>query len=434
MKLGRKSRRSGWTYCEALRAVLLRLRGQRDHWFSSADETATLEFIEYCRFWADFIGRAARIADDVEIFDHRNKITIHRLTFANGKRITALTSNPTQFRSKGGDATWDEAAHHDDQRGMWNAVQPTTLWGGQLSIFSNPNSEGDLFEELSAEAEGVAAGRLDPERDGVPAWSYYHVTIADAVAQGLAEKIAGTDPRKPDAELHKRFLKDLRAKARDEETWLREYMCTASGESTTLLPYQLIRECSVPAAEILGRWGGSPLYAGFDVGRERDLSVLAVTEAVANVLFLRALERWEKTPYRDQKAEVTELWRSHPIRRFCGDATGIGDNLVEDLQFLFGRRRVEKVKFTEDTKEDLAIGLLNRFEDRNIRIPQEDRALREALHKVRKTVTSAGNVRYDAMSDSAGHADEFWAVALADHAAGRRGPRIGALAAKPAGF
>lgn len=40
----------------------------------------------------------------------------------------------------------------------------------------------------------------------------------------------------------------------------------------------------------------------------------------------------------------------------------------------------------------------------------------ESIHAVRKIVTSAGNVRYDAASTEQGHGDFFWGAALAYHA------------------
>ena len=75
------------------------------------------------------------------------------------------------------------------------------------------------------------------------------------------------------------------------------------------------------------------------------------------------------------------------------------------------------------------------FEDKLVRIPADDR-VREDLHSVRKLVTTAGNVRLDVdRSDTDGHADRFWALALAYHAADAKvaplpiGPRR-----KPIGF
>lgn len=109
------------------------------------------------------------------------------------------------------------------------------------------------------------------------------------------------------------------------------------------------------------------------------------------------------------------------MRRACLDATGLGEMLAENARRAFGYK-VEPVKFTLEVKADLAQRLRLFFEDRRIRIP-EDRALREDLHAVRRIITPSGNVRYDAERSERGHADRFWALALALHAAEtRKGP------------
>ena len=68
------------------------------------------------------------------------------------------------------------------------------------------------------------------------------------------------------------------------------------------------------------------------------------------------------------------------------------------------------------------------FEDRTIRIA-DDPEIRDDLHKIRKTTTAAGNIRYEGERDENGHSDRFWALALALHAKGRNdGPaRFAAL-------
>jgi phage FluMu gp28-like protein len=74
------------------------------------------------------------------------------------------------------------------------------------------------------------------------------------------------------------------------------------------------------------------------------------------------------------------------------------------------------VLFTAPVKQDLSVALKQKFEDRLIRIPV-DKAIRESHHAVRKIMTSAGNPRFDADRSEVGHADEYWAHALAVHAA-----------------
>ena len=74
------------------------------------------------------------------------------------------------------------------------------------------------------------------------------------------------------------------------------------------------------------------------------------------------------------------------------------------------------VIFTAPRKSSLAIPFKGLFEDRRIRITDDD-DLREDLHKTRKVITAGGNVRLSADSDDAGHADRFWAGALMRDAA-----------------
>ena len=69
-----------------------------------------------------------------------------------------------------------------------------------------------------------------------------------------------------------------------------------------------------------------------------------------------------------------------------------------------------------------------------VRVPA-DVEVREDLHKVRRTVTAAHHVRLAAPRDADGHADRFWALALACHAA-EQSPTVTmpSVARKPVGW
>jgi phage FluMu gp28-like protein len=56
------------------------------------------------------------------------------------------------------------------------------------------------------------------------------------------------------------------------------------------------------------------------------------------------------------------------------------------------------------------------FEDRSIRVPDDEQVIAD-LRSIKKTHTTAGNIRFAADRGKNGHADRFWAVALAIHAA-----------------
>jgi phage FluMu gp28-like protein len=56
------------------------------------------------------------------------------------------------------------------------------------------------------------------------------------------------------------------------------------------------------------------------------------------------------------------------------------------------------------------------FEARSVRIPDSPE-VRDDLYKLKRSVTAAGNVRFDAERDEKGHADRAWALFLALNAA-----------------
>jgi hypothetical protein len=139
---------------------------------------------------------------------------------------------------------------------------------------------------------------------------------------------------------------------------------------------------------------------------------------------------FSNTPFAEQLAFARELLsmrrvvgavREPPlqgdflIRRACIDSTGMGAPLAESLQQEFGPR-VEPVTFTAAVKEDMAYRVRRRMEQRLDLIPDAPQIAR-AFGAVKKLVTLAGNTRFDAERTDLGHADEFWAKALADLAA-----------------
>jgi len=143
-----------------------------------------------------------------------------------------------------------------------------------------------------------------------------------------------------------------------------------------------------------------------------------------SVAVTRLVRTLANVPFAEQLQCAHELLRlegpeGHPlIRRACIDATGMGAPLAEALAREFGTR-VEPVVFTAALKEDLAFRTKRRLEARLSLLP-DTREIRRAFSAVKKFVTPSGNLRFDAERTDAGHADEFWAKALADLAADSR--------------
>ena len=85
---------------------------------------------------------------------------------------------------------------------------------------------------------------------------------------------------------------------------------------------------------------------------------------------------------------------------------------------------IEGVLFTSPNKLTLATQGKQAFQDRKIRIPAGNNALRADLHKLKKVTGATGQPRFVADSDSNGHADRTWAAFLAINAASQDGYEI----------
>ncbi len=412
-KIVKKSRRVGYTYAESYENVEAAVslkgfppNGRPYTYFSSADESAALEYIEYCEQWTRMFDMAAKILGEV-VIDKKDDIKAFVIEYANGAKIHALRSNPKAFRSKGGKVVLDEFAFHDNPDLLWRAARPCITWGYPIHILSTLNGKSNRYYRTTQDAEN--------KPDSI--WSLHETTIIDAVEQGLAAKILGLDRPATKAEREK-FIADEREACGDDSTWMQEYMCEPMDETTAFLTYDLIEAIEDEMATVDGDLSltTGDLYLGMDIGRRKHLSVIWVDELLGDVRWTRKVIVMEKRPFRFQREMLFDLLGHPKIRRACIDSTGLGMQLAEEAQETFGTYRVEAVNFTQASKEEMAFHLLASVEDRQHRIPSQ-REIRDDLHSVRKVVTRAGNIRFDAASSEQGHADRFWAKALANHAA-----------------
>jgi len=301
----------------------------------------------------------------------------------NGSRITALPANPDTARGFSASVLLDEFAFHQDSRKIWAALFPVISAGHCLRVISTPNGKGNKFYELMTTDD--------------PVWSKHRCDIYQAVREGLP-----------------RDIEQLRRALNDPDAWAQEYELQWLDEVSAWLDYDLIAACEAP--ECLGNYQGGDCYVGMDVGRRRDLTVIWVVEKIGDLFWTREVMPLLRVPFAEQLAALDGVLARYRVRRACLDETGLGMPVAEEAQRRHGQYRVEAVTFTGAVKQDLAVTLKRKFEDRQIRIPI-DRDIRESLHSIRQTRTSAGNPRFDADRDEVGHGDYFWALALAVHGA-----------------
>ena len=408
LKLMEKSRQIGisWStaYAQVSRVALASAR--LDEWVSSRDEIQSRLYLEDCKLWAGIADIAARDMGEVVIDDQKHSAYV--LSFANGKRIHSMSSNPDAQAGKRGSRVLDEFALHPDPRKLWTIAYPGITWGGQMEVISTHRGSHNFFNQLVREIR---------ESGNPKKISLHTVTLQDALDQGflwkLQQNLAAEDERQDMDEAA--YFDWVKSGAADEESFLQEYMCKPADDDAAFLEYDLIASAEY-ARDLLWEeaFEGGEIYVGVDIGRKHDRTVIWVLERLGDVLYSRAVVTLHNKTKPDQE-KVLWPWLDRAARSSI-DNTGLGIGWVDDAQEKFGPYKVEGVNFTAQSKEALAYPVRSRMEERRIRIPYSG-PIRADLRSVTKQVTAAGNIRFTAERTPDGHADHFWALALAIHAA-----------------
>lgn len=412
LKLMEKARQIGlsWSTAWACDERTAQKGNKQDQWVSSRDDIQARLFIEDCKMWAKVLAVAAEDLGEV-VLDQKEKISAYVLRFANGKRINSMSSNPDAQAGKRGGRVLDEFALNPDPRKLWAIAYPGITWGGSLEVISTHRGSKNFFNDLVREAR---------EQGNPKNISLHRVTLQDALDQGFLYKLQQSLPADDERQVmdEAAYFDFVKAGCADEESFLQEYMCEPADDDVAFLEYELILASEYGRGVDWRTSEGGRLYAGIDIGRKKDLTVLWLLEQLGDVLYTREVICLEKMRKSAQEAIIWPVIAK--AERTCIDATGLGIGWTDDAQDKFGEYRVEGVTFSQKVKEALAYPVRSHMEDRRIRIPY-DKHIRADLRQVTKQATAAGNIRFTAERTPDGHADRFWALALAVHAAATPG-------------
>lgn len=408
-----KSRRIGLSWSEAYEDVMHTSQGLGDVYYQSYNKDMTRGFISDCAEWARVLQVGAEAVGETILDDGSDDgIQAFRMRLASGKHITAMTSAPRGFRSAGrpGDkAVIDEAAFVDDLDEVLKAAMAFRVWGGTVRIMSTHNGEASPFAALVRDM-----------REGVRPGSLHTVTLRQALSEGLYRRICEVSGQRWSADAEAQWEADLRAEYGTSAA--EELDCIPAAGSGAWLSWEIIRAAEDAAAGFPDLYKDGATWLGIDVARRVNLWVAVVLEQVGDVLWTRELVVHQNIPFTDQYDEVGRLDRTYRPTRIAVDQGGMGEAVVEELQRRYGSR-VEGVLLNGPRRLDVATALRERLEDRRLRLPAEQ-AVRNDLHAVRaeKGPGDTTRLRADA-KDTDGHADRFWAYALACGAAA--GPQSG---------
>lgn len=301
-----------------------------------------------------------------------------KIRFSNGAVINSLPNNPDGLRGFSSSLLLDEMAFISNADECWKACIPflTSPHGAEkkLQIISTPAGQSGKFYELWTKSD------------------YYKtkVTLEDAVKEGLPIDI-----------------EEIKRTVMDDMVFEQEYMCAFLDNDSALFPYDVLRN-----AVHNERITGGKVYIGIDIGRTHDKTSIAILKEANGVFYVDHVESLTNKEFSYQESYIANIIKTLNPVKVCIDASGIGANLAENLHRKFAT--VKEVKFTNEIKNEMFT--LTRTKLGQTLFLPDDNALIEDLHKIRRLVSSSGNLSFNASRDDNGHADDATAVALAVYA------------------
>ena len=455
MRLAEKSVRIGWTYADAFKNVRKRLRhGRRDYLFATKDQPTAFEFVEQCQRFAEIFDFAKSIisrgVDDmrVPVFDREGKDTgfseevkVGYIKFDNGSRVLAFSSNPNALRAYGGDVGWDEAAFHPRAEEMWASASGRVTWGFDIGVWSSHNGDATLFLVFVREAQAGAGG-----------WSYYRVTMEDAIEMGLVEKINAVNGGHQTRE---EFWAGCVQRARLPEVLEQEYRCNPRGGTAAIVDWAAIERCQRDGAiqrlhlereqirtlfgdyrpeehtsrgqrianYLAGHFGTTfasvaKHRVGFDVAAsgEGDLACIYVDRKTAGGLDLSALFTCRTEDWNFLQTTLWTFLRRLSAVQAAGDETGLGRQICWETTKRFPGQ-FHAVNFAS-AKHDMGFRLMNQLATAEKRFPRSEPDVASDFYALRKTF-QGGRWKFSEGSNALNphsHCDIAWAGGLSSQA------------------
>ncbi len=402
VKFVEKSRQIGLTWGESAEdALLAASENGMDVFYISYNKDMTKEFIDDCAFWSRFYGLAASEVQEFvfkdKTVDGEKDIHAYRIDYDSGHVIMALSSRPSNLRSKHGKLVIDEAAFVEDLRGLLKAGLAFLIWGGKVVVIGTHFGEANDFNTIITDI-----------RKGKYSYSLHTITLDDALADGLYKRIcliAGKEWT-PEAEKkwREQLVKDYGNDA-DEELF-----CIPSQGSGIYFTSVLVGSCMGKDIPVL-RWTCkdgfeqlpedtrrkdcqdwldeyvAPLvdgldkslahYFGEDFARDINLTVIwpGARQKNLSIKVPFALEL-ANVPFKQQEQVLFYLVDRLPdFRAGAMDARGNGQYLAEVAMQRYGASRIFEIMLSREFYRDAMPKYKVRYEEQTILVPQSDEVL-----------------------------------------------------------
>jgi len=441
VKFCEKSRRVGLSWGEASEdALLAASKSGMDVFYVGYNKDMAQEFINDCADWAKSYNKVATEVEEYVFKDEDKDIITFRIKFASGHKIVALSSRPSNLRGMQGKVVIDEAAFHDDLKGLLKAALALLMWGGRVVVISTHDGDENPFNEAIKEI-----------RAGKKPYSLHRITFDDALNDGLYKRIC--------LRLGNEWSQEAQDQWRDETVSFygdgadEELFCIPSQGGGTFLPLSMleaiqdetipivrltckpefvdepkhIREaeitlwCEENLKDLLAAMPENyPTYFGEDFGRTGDLSVYwpiqeqpGLKHRAPFVVELRTV------PFEQQKQVLFYICDRLPrLRGGALDARGNGQYLAEVARQRYGANRIIEVKLSQEWYRDNMPKFKSTIEDKETFIPKDGDTLDD--HRAIKMTKGIAKVpdtgRTKGRDGEQRHGDSAIAHVLSDHA------------------
>ena len=313
--------------------------------------------------------------------------TIVRLK--NGSIIQAFPNNPNNLRGFTLKIIYcDEMAFIGNDEDLFDAVSFTlATTNGKFIASSTPWRTDSIFWKICNEEAFKHFGKS-------------HVTWQQALQPNGPLTQDWLEKKKREYEGDPwRWRREMEAEwAEDESVWLSQALITSCIDHT--LEYYDFEKAAT-----------GEFFAGLDLGKYQDYSVLVVVEIEDTSIKLIHLHRFPlQTPYASVIGYVKTICdRWQTINKVLVDMSGVGDYITEDMVNA-GISGTEGVKFTQEAKEKMAQWLKQCMVEKRLKIPYDSDLIAE-LNIERFELTKDGKIRFSHPEGT--NDDRFWSLALA---------------------
>lgn len=317
------------------------------------------------------------------------------IQFYNGSRIISLPNKPETIRTYTATRIYlDEAAHFANDRDIWAAIRPMLITTkGPLTQVSTPFGKRGMFFD---------SYELAVEKDKSPDYlflDWYPSTISPLISEADIEH---ERENMTDEEIRQEYYGEF---IEEVDTWLSKDLILSCVD-VNLEPIVKIDNNGLPKENAPPEFAG---IGGMDFAKQRDESVVQITEWVDDVLTQRYQKAWGRQNYEHQLGELKIINKKLPITALLLDQSNVGERLIEEIQEFI--ESVEGTKFTLEDKNDMMVGLKLLFEQKRIKIFDDPKLIRQ-LNSIRYEISKSGKRLFTSPEKATLHDDYAWALAM----------------------